>query len=193
MLWITSDHHFSHQRICEYAHRDFASVAEMDQHLIDAWNACIKKGDTVYHLGDVTIGTKPPFYALNGSIVVLANREHHDRRWLEPYNIFPSYFKSVSATGELVVLELPLLTLYLPQYGIGKHKRSLMLSHFPLAEWNAKHHGGWHCHGHSHSRGDQWRTDAALDVGVDNAFALLGEYRPFSIDEVAAILQERNA
>jgi len=191
MIWLTSDHHVGHDNIRKYANRNFASVEEMDQHLIDAWNACVKPNDTVYHLGDVTLGTKPPFYALNGSIVVLSNRNHHDRRWLESYFSFPAFYKSASATGEAVVLELPLLTLYLPQYGIGKHKRSLMLSHFPLAEWNAKYHGGWHCHGHSHSRGDQWRTDAALDVGVDNAFALLGEYRPFSIDEVAAILQER--
>jgi len=191
MIWLTSDHHVDHDNIRKYANRNFASVEEMDKHLIDAWNACVKRGDTVYHLGDVTLGTKPPFYALNGMIIVLANRNHHDQRWLESYKWFPVLHENESATGELVVLELPLLTLYLPQYGNGKHKRSLMLSHFPLAEWNAKYHGGWHCHGHSHSRGDQWRTDAALDVGVDNAFALLGEYRPFSIDEVAAILQER--
>ena len=28
-----------------------------------------------------------------------------------------------------------------------------------------------------------------MDVGIDNAFALLGEWRPFSLDEILAILK----
>lgn len=52
MEWVTSDHHFGHSKIIEYCNRPFHNVHEMDEEMIARWNAVVKSGDTIYHLGD---------------------------------------------------------------------------------------------------------------------------------------------
>ena len=54
-LFLTSDTHFSHENIIGYCHRPFASAAEMDEALVERWNAVVRPSDHVYHLGDVAM------------------------------------------------------------------------------------------------------------------------------------------
>ena len=51
--WFTSDTHYWHSNVIKYCNRPFSSVEEMNEALIDNWNAVVKDGDTVFHLGDV--------------------------------------------------------------------------------------------------------------------------------------------
>lgn len=72
----------------------------------------------------------------------------------------------------------------------------IVLSHYVQAVWNQSHRGAWMLYGHSHASAESW-LDAAMpgrrsiDVGVDNAYRVLGEYRPFSFDELNEILSGR--
>lgn len=59
-IWFFSDHHFGQSSILKFTDKDgnlvrpgFADVAEMDNYMIEMWNASIKPGDIVYHLGDI--------------------------------------------------------------------------------------------------------------------------------------------
>jgi calcineurin-like phosphoesterase family protein len=60
-IFLTSDHHFGHERMCSFLRpngkkvRPWSCAAEMDEALIERWNAVVKPGDKVYHLGDVVI------------------------------------------------------------------------------------------------------------------------------------------
>ena len=54
-LFVISDTHFSHENIIKYCGRPFANAAEMDEVLVENWNATVKPGDHVYHLGDVAL------------------------------------------------------------------------------------------------------------------------------------------
>src|SRR5699024_651237 len=54
--FVTSDHHFGHDRIIELAHRPFASLDEMHAAFIDSWNRVVGPDDVVLHLGDLALG-----------------------------------------------------------------------------------------------------------------------------------------
>lgn len=63
-IWIISDTHFNHENILKFRGkdgdtvRDFRDVHEMNETMIDRWNAVVKDGDKVYHLGDVLMGNR---------------------------------------------------------------------------------------------------------------------------------------
>ncbi|MGO3913059.1 metallophosphoesterase [Enterococcus viikkiensis] len=58
MKYFISDTHFFHENLLgdnDFAPRLFDSVEEMNQQMVDAWNAVVNEKDTVYHLGDVAM------------------------------------------------------------------------------------------------------------------------------------------
>jgi calcineurin-like phosphoesterase family protein len=61
--WVVSDTHFGHENILKFEdgfgnriRPEFSSVEEMNEHMIERWNAVVRPGDKVYHLGDVIMG-----------------------------------------------------------------------------------------------------------------------------------------
>jgi calcineurin-like phosphoesterase family protein len=56
-VYFTSDHHFGQAAARSFYRRPFASVAEMDQEMIDRWNSVVRPGDAdeVWHLGDFAV------------------------------------------------------------------------------------------------------------------------------------------
>jgi calcineurin-like phosphoesterase family protein len=52
-IWFTSDDHFNDKSIIEYCGRPFVDVLEMNERLIDGWNAFVRPQDHVYNLGDL--------------------------------------------------------------------------------------------------------------------------------------------
>lgn len=82
VIWLTSDTHFSHQRILELGQgRPFESVFEHNEMLIKNWNYRVSPDDTVYHLGDVALGPWPNglncVKRLNGYKILVPG--NHDR------------------------------------------------------------------------------------------------------------------
>ena len=55
-IWLTSDWHFGHDREFIWKARGFASVEDMNEHIIAAHNAVVKPDDDVYVLGDLMLG-----------------------------------------------------------------------------------------------------------------------------------------
>lgn len=51
-IWFTSDMHFGHRNIMKFCNRPFNSVEEMDEALINNWNAVVEESDIVFNLGD---------------------------------------------------------------------------------------------------------------------------------------------
>lgn len=58
-LWLTSDQHFGHANIIGYCGRPFSDVHEMNVALAHAWRSRVQPDDTVLHLGDVSLLSKP--------------------------------------------------------------------------------------------------------------------------------------
>lgn len=173
-VWFTSDHHFGHSRIIEYTNRPFATVEEMDTKLIRRWNEVVQMDDIVFHLGDFTLGgwqdARKCFCQLKGKIGILGNAWHHDKRWLANEMMYWSY-------NDLAVDILP--PMYVLELNVGRdHPLAIVLCHYPLAEWDRKHHGAIHLHGHSH--GKHKGSGLIWDVGVD-----ANNFYPVSLENIA--------
>lgn len=67
------------------------------------------------------------------------------------------------------------------------------VSHYPHAFWPRSHRNSFHLYGHVHAEREDWLDIAlpgrrSLDIGLDNAKRLLGDYRPFTEEEVFDLL-----
>lgn len=133
-IWVTSDTHFGHENIIGYSQRPFYNVTEMDECMIERWNAVVRPGDKVYHLGDVWMGNGERAYKnlrrLNGKKrLILGN---HDNPISAPLKIFQKImlFRSFKEFG-------------------------LMLTHVPVHESSIIRagEGSINIHGHTHLKG----------------------------------------
>jgi hypothetical protein len=75
---------------------------------------------------------------------------------------------------------------------LGKAER-FFCSHYSHRVWDQHHKGVFHLYGHSHSSLEHDPNGRSMDVGIDNAYKLLGEYRPFNITEVYELLKDRSS
>lgn len=80
---FTSDTHFGHAAVINLCSRPFTSVDEMDQEMIERWNAAVRPSDTVWHLGDFAHKCRPDrinwiFSRLNGTKHLIVG--NHDKR-----------------------------------------------------------------------------------------------------------------
>ena len=92
--FIISDTHFGHGNALTFKRadgsplRDFASVEEMDEHMIENWNRVVKPNDKVIHLGDIVINRKflKTLERLNGKKkLIMGNHDIWDITDLIPY------------------------------------------------------------------------------------------------------------
>ena len=176
-LWFVSDTHFGHEKIIQYCKRPFASVAAHDDAIIRNWNARVRPGDTVWHLGDFGFG-KPAGMAailsqLNGhKRLILGNHDQPIKgAAAEPWEWIGNY-------AELLVKE-----------GDGQ---KVILAHYPFEFWNRSHRGSWHFHGHCHGSVAAG-TKARVDVGVDgHPPHIPAAYGPVAYADISANLSRRN-
>ena len=75
--------------IHKFKTRPFSTTEEMDEALVDNWNSVVKPGDKVYHLGDVTFGSKENYIKnihnrLHGKKRLIVGN-HDDVKFLAPY------------------------------------------------------------------------------------------------------------
>lgn len=113
-IFITSDTHFSHTGVTRFLNNDgtklrpWDTTEEMDEAMIEKWNATVRPKDKVYHLGDVVINRRalPTLSRLNGDKVLI--KGNHDIFRLEEYT---PYFRDIRGVGTLdgfVLTHVPL-------------------------------------------------------------------------------------
>jgi len=179
-VFVTADHHFGHANIIRFCSRPFANVTEMDQSMIDAWNAVVGPEDTVYHLGDFTLtdSLSPWVHALQFRKLLIVPGGH-DHRWLKKFGQPP---------GNRIEILPPLVTLEFPSG--EKRPNVVVLCHYPMLSWDRSHYGSLHLHGHSHGTipddlsGDTQlppgnKKGRRIDVGVDS-----WDFRPVVLEEL---------
>ena len=216
-IWFTSDTHFGHGNIIKYCNRPFLAEADkaaleenggqwhdgdwkgefasdwriswdavsmMNREIIDNINANVGEDDILWHLGDFcfaprrvgeyrkAVQTYRDRINCKNINIVWGN---HDRRH-EMHGIFDK-------EHDLVCVELP-----------GQRARAV-LCHYAMAVWDGSHRGNWNLYGHSHCTIEAWMAEhmpdcKSMDVGVDNAYRIFGEFRPFGLEEIRTFMDK---
>jgi len=175
-IWFTSDYHFSHRAILRHMPergKVFADMTEMGDHFVDETNRVVKKGDVLICAGD---------------FVWRAGRAGHYRQRLNVREIHmaqgnhdaSSLGKHVSSMDRILFKKF---------HSNFRSNLWFHISHYPCLSWRKMHHGGIHTYGHSHGLFEDtlnalWPGRQAIDIGIDHAHRLTGEWRPLSLEEV---------
>jgi len=170
-IFLTADLHFGHANIVLHCNRipwiypnpcydpskprhfkfnnpKAVHLKSHDESLIENWNKMVKKGDTVYILGDFAFKDHNHYLmALNGhKILIMGN---HDKASREVYKNFTEVHE------------------------LGCRKKiegyDITLCHYAMRSWASSCHGSLHAYGHSHLRMPEFDNMLAGDVGVDGA------------------------
>jgi calcineurin-like phosphoesterase family protein len=148
--------------------------------LIEGINSFVDEHDTLWHLGDWAWGGSGGYYEtcrrFRDRVVCRTVNlvwGNHDRRTIR--DLFNQAHDQVE---------------------ISVAGQKITLNHYAMAVWQDSHKGAWHFYGHSHSRAEEWLDThlpgrRSIDVGVDNAARMLGMYRPWTFEELRALLDGR--
>lgn len=163
MTYFISDLHYGHEKIIKFCKRPFENVSEMNDHIVERWNATVKDRDEVFILGDIAI------------------RKHHGREFLERtrgrkhlvignhdeqfVNAYAPFLESVS---------------HIRMYKERGYK--VVLCHYPLFRWSCQEKGASHLHGHVHGSVTN-PNERCMDVAPD---AMNHRYEPVSFEEIVS-------
>jgi calcineurin-like phosphoesterase family protein len=179
--FIISDTHFGHENACTKFKRDdgsplrpFASAEEMDEAMVERWNAVVRPFDKVYHLGDVVINKKflPILDRLNGKKRLI--RGNHDI-----FNgVYGKYFSEI--------------------YGVRVFS-DMILSHIPLHPDSITRRFGTNVHGHLHANEVMITSRLPGDYGPsshpDPRYLCVcvehTDYTPISVEDVRKRIADR--
>lgn len=197
MRYYIADCHFYHEKLLERMdRRNFASVEEMNQYMIDKWNGKVRDNDEVVILGDFSWGkleqTQEILSKLKGTLYMI--RGNHDY-FLDNAKFDASRFVWIKDYAE-----------------IHDNKRKVVLCHYPIMCYNGQYRldkkgnpKTYMLYGHVHDTYDQRLMEQFQDIvrntkrktlGPDdeeqemlipcnmiNCFCMYSDYEPLSLDE----------
>ena len=182
-VWFTADTHYGHKNIVRGVSswgnksgcRDFATIAEMNDAMVANINGCVKADDVLYHVGDLVMGLFENVAEFRERLrcknihLILGNHDHNIRKDRDSVQ---QLFSTVQQQSMISIAT-----------------EQIVLCHYPLHVWQNHHRGTWHLHGHTHGKlaDPIFYKRKVMDVGIDTH----PEFRPYSFDEVKAILDVR--
>jgi calcineurin-like phosphoesterase family protein len=185
-VFITSDTHYGHKNICRGvtnwrtqdgeipvgSTRDFETIEQMNDRLVNAINNVVGQDDTLIMLGDVSFGGFENIGIFLDRLIcknihlILGNHDTHIENNRE--NI-QSRFLSVQHYLEVNI-----------------NDKNFVLCHYPLQSWNGLNKGVIHLHGHVHLPPHRkFGNGKRLDVGMDG-----NGMDPYSISEIIKIMDK---
>ena len=187
-IYVLSDSHYGHSNLVRAIStwdltrkdvdgnilgvRDFDTLEEMNQTLIDNINTIVPADGILFHLGDFSFGGKQNIEIFRNQIncknlhLITGNHDEHVEK-----GQFDHLFSSRQKYLELEV---------------GKHLK-FVLFHFAIDSWNNLKRGAFHLHGHQHWTGNQrFGNGRKMDVGVDG-----NNLKPYKLTDVIELLKDR--
>lgn len=148
--WFIADTHFRHSNILEFENRPFDGLEEMEEKMIEAWDAVVAKTDTVYLVGDFCFGGHQAWIEildkLKGNIVLI--KGNHDKSKVIKRVHNEGYLQEIYDVGKLFQQE----------------KMFFYVTHFPFEIGERPQY--FNISGHIHNQPS--RLINQLNVGVDS-------------------------
>lgn len=174
--FVTADTHFGHAKSLSFIQPDgsplrpFSSVEEMDEAMVERWNATVGTKDTVYHLGDVVIprSSLKLLDRLNGRKILI--RGNHDQGALKD---FSRYFEDVRGA------------FFHP--GDSTMRGGLIFTHIPVHPSCLTGHYLGNVHGHLHCH--QVMVDEQVDTRYFNACVERHDFTPVALEDIKAFFK----
>lgn len=171
--YYIADTHFGHANIIRFCNRPFESVEQMDEFMIDAWNARVGVDDDVYIVGDFCFRN-----AVSAKTILeqLAGRKHliignHDKKWMKTVNLSDFFVEVDHAL-----------------HAVDESNRQVWMCHYPCMTWpGARYETSFHVYGHIHNNTNDafWPLlktySNALNAGVE-----VNGYKPVTLEELIA-------
>jgi calcineurin-like phosphoesterase family protein len=167
-IFITSDPHFGHENILGFTKddgtsmRSFNTVQQMDDTIIDRWNAVVRPQDKVYVLGDIAMKRQ--------YIATIARANGHKRLVRGNHDIFRTkdylpFFEEIYASRKL---------------------ENLFLTHIPIHPESLRY--DWiNVHGHVHNNVPALHFGKRyINVSTE-----VTNYTPLAIEQVRELARER--
>jgi calcineurin-like phosphoesterase family protein len=167
-VWIISDTHYGHKNICRGVTawrlpdgsiplsqtRDFKTIEQMNESIVNNINSVVGQDDVLIHLGDWSFGGFENVKIFRDRIVcqeihlILGNHDHHIEN---NRGDCQELFASVNHYTKLM-------------YKFG----TFVLMHYPMASWDGLNKGHVHLHGHVHLPTNlRFGKGKKMDVGID--------------------------
>lgn len=166
--FLVSDTHFSHFGVCKFTRSDgvtplrpWDTPEEMDEAMVEKWNAVVKPHDKVYHLGDVAMKEKhlDIMHRLNGDKVLI--RGNHDIFDMKHY---AKHFRDIRGCHVL---------------------DGLIMSHIPL---HPESMGRFGCNIHGHTHANQVMLNGEIDPRYFCVCVEQTNFEPISFDLVKELI-----
>jgi calcineurin-like phosphoesterase family protein len=192
-LFFTSDTHYKHSSICRATTtwvdaddktRDFKSLEDMNDAIVNNINEVVGEDDVLFHLGDWSFGGFGNIEEFRSRIIcknihlVLGNHDHHIERNKDNIQ------RLFTTVNHYINLDLRRPSIK----GKGQmDKYRFILCHFPIASWDGMNNRVMHLFGHVHLPPHHRLMDGrALDVGCEG-----NDLKPISLDEVVSLLKDQ--
>ena len=176
--FFCADLHFSCKNLMCAIRKEFTCIEDHDQAILDGINRTVSRIDRLVICGDFCHkkpGRWRPKIRCRNIVFVRGN---HDQT------------QKIKAVFGGQTYEQKMIK--------GEFGDKFFLCHYPMAYWPESHYCSIHLFGHLHD--DQEKEERmdlafpgrrALDVGIDAARRILGEWRPFSEEEILYLLKDR--
>ena len=187
-VWLCSDSHYGHKNICRGVTswrlpdgripiektRDFDTIEQMNEAIVDGINSVVGQDDVLIHLGDFSFGGFENIQKFRDRIIckeihlILGN---HDTHIENNKGDVQELFTSVNHYTRLLY-----------------KNKTFVLSHFPISSWDSLNKGHIHLHGHVHLPTNlRFGKGKKMDVGMDG-HPTFGVY---DMDDIIRIMDKR--
>lgn len=183
-IFVTSDTHWHHSNLCTGTTlwkepencRNFNTVEEHDGLLLENINSAIQPEDTLFHLGDFTVGSKSGPLKLNKSEAYV-----YFRNKINCKNII--YIRGNHSLKKQELRELGIFSSVHDYLEITYNKKLICMFHYPIHSWIEMAKGSFHLFAHEHSGRRRGRS---MDVGLDG-----NNFKPWLLDDVIELLKQQ--